>query len=122
MEERATVVVASASEGVRAQLRLTLGEERFEVVETEATSGAAAEIAGRRPRVVVLDADLPGDGAHSLATSLRAQPQTEHVRILLLAPRERDVAELPDEVDATVGLPATSFALLRRIEDLLTDG
>jgi len=121
VEERATVVVASASDGVRAQLRLTLGEERFEVVEAEDTSGAATEIAGRRPGVVVLDADLPGDGARSLATSLRAHPETEHVRILLLAPRERDVAELPDEVDATVGLPATSFALLRRIEDLLTD-
>ncbi len=117
MDERATVVVASASDGIRAQLRLTLGDERFEVIEADDARGAATEIATRRPPLVALDADL--SGVANLATSLRAQPETEQVRILLLAPRDRKASDLPREVDATVGLPATSFALLRRIEELL---
>lgn len=117
MNERAAVVVASASDGVRAQLRLTLGDERFEVIEAGDTRSAATEIARRRPELVVLDDDL--DGAANLASSLRAQPETEGVRILLLAPRDRAEDGLADVVDVTVGLPATPFALLRRIEGLL---
>jgi DNA-binding response OmpR family regulator len=111
-------VVASASEGVRAQLRLTLGDERFEVLEAEDARGAATEIAQHRPALVVLDAELPGRGAVGLTTSLRAQPETEGMRILVLAPRDQATNGFPD-ADATVGLPATSFALLRRIEELL---
>lgn len=118
MDERATVVVASASEGVHAQLRLTLGDERFEVIEAEDVRATATEIAGRRPELLVLDVDLHG-GVGNLVASLRSQPETEGLRVLLLAPRDRDPAALPEGVDATVGLPATSFALLRRIEDLL---
>lgn len=119
MDERAAVVVASASEGVRAQLRLTLGDERFEVVDAQDARQAATEIARCRPVLVALDVDLPGGGAGVLASSLRAQPETQDVRILLLAPRDRTPDDLPADVDATVGLPATSFALLRRIEELL---
>ena len=118
MEERATVVVASPSEGVRAQLRLTLGEERFEVVEAEDTRGAATAVAGHLPALVILDAELDG-GAGSLANSLRAQPETSAIRILVLAPRDGTADQLPEAVDATIGLPATSFALLRRIEELV---
>jgi DNA-binding response OmpR family regulator len=118
VDERAMIVVASASEGVHAQLRLTLGDERFEVIEAEDVRATATEVARRRPDLLVLDIDLDG-GAGNLVSSLRAQPETADLRLLLLAPRDRDPAVLPDDVDATIGLPATSFALLRRIEDLL---
>jgi DNA-binding response OmpR family regulator len=119
VDERATVVVASASEGVHAQLRLTLGDERFDLLEANDVRAAATEIGQHRPDLLVLDIELDG-GAGNLVDSLRAQPETEDLRVLLLAPRDRDPASLPEEVDATIGLPATSFALLRRIEDLLS--
>lgn len=119
MEERPTVVVASASEGIRAQLRLTLGDERFAVIEAEDTRDAAMRVADQLPAVVVLDAGLPGDGAASLVKVIRQQPETAEIRILLLAPRGARSAGLPGGVDATVGMPATSFALLRRIEGLI---
>lgn len=115
------MVVASASDGVRAQLRLTLGDERFEVVEAADARSAATEVASRRPALVVLDADLPGGGAASFATALRGQPETADIRILVLSPRDGTAGDLPAAVDATIGLPATSFALLRRIEELLGD-
>ena len=121
MEERPAVVVASASDGIRAQLRLTLGDERFEVLEATDARGAATEVASHRPVLVVLDAELPGGGAGSFATALRGQPETAAIRILVLSPRDGTADALPESVDATVGLPATSFALLRRIEELLDD-
>lgn len=121
MEERPTVVVASAAEGVCAQLKLTLGEERFRLEEAHGTDAAATQIAEHQPDLVVVDAELPGDGASNLVTSLRAQSETAEVPILLLSPRDREIDDLTQDVDATVGLPATSFALLRRIEELLGD-
>ena len=115
MEERAVVVVASPSDGIHTQLRLTLGQERFEVVEAEGADSATELVATRQPSLVVVDADL--EGATELATSVRTR--SNGVRVLVLAARDRDVDELVREADATVGLPVTSFALLRRIEEVL---
>lgn len=115
MDERAIVVVASTSDGIHTQLRLTLGEERFEVVEAEGVDSATQLVATRQPSLVVVDADL--EGAAELTSSLRAR--SNGVRVLVLAPRDRDVDEMVREADATVGLPVTSFALLRRIEEVL---
>lgn len=119
MEERPHVVVVSAAEGVRAQLRLTLGDDRFDLVEVPDIRSAAAAVTDRVPALVVLDGDLPDDGATGFAASLRAQPETAAIRTLLLAPRSEAGEEPGDVIDASIAMPATSFALLRRVEDLL---
>jgi DNA-binding response OmpR family regulator len=119
VEERPHVVVVSADEGVRAQLRLTLGEDRFDVVEVPDVRSAATAVADRVPALVVLDGDLPDGTADGFATSLRAQPETADIRTLLLAPRSASGDDPGQAVDASIAMPATSFALLRRIEGLL---
>lgn len=117
MEERPTIVVVSEPDGVRAQLRLTLGEDRFEVIEVSDVRSAAATVTERLPALIVLDDDL--DGATELASSLRAQPETADVRTLLLVSRSTAGEQPASVVDASIAMPATSFALLRRIEGLL---
>ena len=119
MEERPHVVVVSASEGVRAQLRLTLGDDRFDVLEVPDIHRAASAVAERLPALVVLDGDLPDGAVDGFAASLRAQPGTAAVRTLLLVPRSEAGEQPGDTVDASIAMPATSFALLRRIEELL---
>ena len=120
MEERPHVVVVSAAEGVRAQLRLTLGDDRFDVVEVPDIRSAATAVADRVPALVVLDGDLPDGSAHSFASSLRSQPETAGIRTLLLAPRSPSGDEPTEAIDASISMPATSFALLRRVEGLLS--
>jgi DNA-binding response OmpR family regulator len=113
------VLVASPDEGLRAQVRLTLGDERFEVLEAADTDGAVRAVAGTAPALVVLDQQLPG--ALMLARSLRYETATADARTLLLVPRR---AEQPDDVsgiDATMSVPMTSFALLHRVDELLED-
>lgn len=119
MSDRTTVLVASADEGTRAHVRLTLGGDRFDVQEAADTDDAVRTIAERLPAVLVLDLDLPGSGALALARSVRAQPETAATRSLVLVPRGRTLPDGADGVDATLAMPATSLALLRKVDDLL---
>lgn len=119
MEERPHVAVVSADEGIRAQLRLILGEDRFDVVEVPDIRTAATAVADRVPALVVLDGDLPEGSADGFAATLRAQPETADIRTLLLVPRSESGDGPGEAIDASISMPATSFALLRRIEGLL---
>ena len=119
------VLVASADAGTRAQVALTLGEERFDVVEAVDTDAAIRLIAARRPPLLILDAALPGAGAAAIARSVRVQPETAATRVLVLTRRRAGVDAAgsdPPGVDTTLALPFTAFALLRKVDSLLDDG
>jgi DNA-binding response OmpR family regulator len=113
------VLVASADEGTRAQVRLTLGDDRFTVEEASDTDDAIRAVAGSPPELTVLDLALPGAGALAIARTLRTQPETSGVRVLLLVPRGQSVPDEAEGIDATLAVPVTSFALLRKVDDLV---
>jgi DNA-binding response OmpR family regulator len=115
------VLVASPDEGTRAQVRLTLGDERFEVIEATDADDAIQVMASTVPALAVLDDQLAGAGALAVARRLRAQPETAQVRTLLLVPRGVATPGDGAEIDATMAVPMTSFALLHRVDELLAD-
>lgn len=115
------VLVASADAGTRAQVALTLGGGRFEVREAVDTDAAIRVVATERPPLLVLDAHLPGAGALALARTVRAQPETAATRVLVLTGRGDAGAASAPGVDATLAVPFTAFALLRKVEALLAD-
>lgn len=115
------VLVGSADEGTRAQVALTLGADRYRVVEAVDTESTIRSLAAELPPVLVLDDQLPGAGALAIARTVRAQPETAGVRVLLLVPRGDTTAEGAPGVDATLALPFTAFALLGKVESLLED-
>lgn len=112
------VLVASGDPGTRAQVLLTLGDERYVAHEAGHTDEALRIIAEVLPPVVILDVALAGAGAVAVARSLRRQPETSRLRTLLLTRRDAPVAEGTDGVDATLALPFTAFALLRKVDAL----
>jgi DNA-binding response OmpR family regulator len=114
------VLVASADEGTRAQVRLTLGDDRFTVEEASDTDDAIRAVAESPPELTVLDLALPGAGAVAIARTLRTQPETSRVRVLLLVPRGQPVPDEAEGIDATLAVPVTSFALLRKVDGLVT--
>ena len=119
MGDRVRLVVASADEAIRSQVRLTLGRERFDVHEAEDTDAVVLDVATAVPDLLVVDRALPGAGALALAGTLRAQPVTSHLRTLLLVERGDEPSGRAGGVDATLALPVTGFALLRKVEALL---
>jgi DNA-binding response OmpR family regulator len=114
------VLVASADEGTRAQVRLTLGDDRFTVEEASDTDDAIRAVAESPPELTVLDLALPGAGAVAIARTLRTQPETSRVRVLLLVQRGQPVPDEAEGIDATLAVPVTSFALLRKVDGLVT--
>lgn len=119
MSEPTAILVASGDEGLRAQVRLTLGDERFQVGEAQDTAEAIRAIVTDRPAMVVVDLELPGQGALALVRSTRSQPETAGVRTLVLVPRGRLVPDDTEGVDAVLAVPSTSFAMLRKVDTLL---
>ena len=135
------VLIASSDAGTRAQVLLTLGDERYVAHEAAHTDEALRVVAELLPPVVILDVALAGAGAAAVARSLRQQPETSRLRILLLTrrpPPRPDGVDGPDGpagvagpvsgvadvsgvsgVDATLVGPFTAFSLLRRVDALV---
>ena len=119
MSDATTVLVASGDAGTRAQVLLTLGDERFEVREAEDTDATLRVIAEQLPPLVVLDVNLAGAGALAVARSLRRQPETAATRVLVLTRRDAPVPADATGVDATLALPFTALALLGKVGTLI---
>ena len=119
MSHRACVMVASAEDVIRSQVRLILGDERFDVHEAEDTDAVVLHVASAVPELLVVDRCLPGAGALALAGTLRTQRSTSHLRTLLLVERGDEPADHQLGIDATLTVPVTGFALLRKVEALL---
>ncbi|MCC5949566.1 MAG: hypothetical protein JJT89_14035 [Nitriliruptoraceae bacterium] len=117
MTERARVVVASPDPATRAFVRLTVGEERFDLIDAEGLEDGVRAVAEQRPEVFVLDVRL-GEMVPALLERLRSEPETSAVRTLLLVPRGQDASVDTPGVDAVLVVPATAFALLRKIDRL----
>jgi DNA-binding response OmpR family regulator len=113
-----TVVVGSADAGTRAQVALTLGDDRYRVLEAADTEATLRLVAAHLPALLVLDATLPGPGALAVARSVRAQPETRDSRCVVLTRRGEGVTGA-EGVDATLALPFTALALLRKVDGLL---
>lgn len=119
MAARTSVLVASPDPGLRTFVRLVLGEDRFAVYEVAGGESAALAAAARVPTLLVVDLVLDGPGPFALARG--AVPAPVAPRTLLLLPRGERLPADASGIDATLVVPTTAFALLRKVDGLLTD-
>lgn len=118
------VLVADADAGVRSLARLTLGADSYRVSEAAEAAEALQAIAQVRPELLLLDVALPGAGGIAICASLKGQPETQHARVVLLHPKSEPVDRRQAEaagVDEYLAKPFTSFALLKKVGELLGD-
>jgi CheY-like chemotaxis protein len=113
------VLVACGDEGLRGQVSLALHGDRYEVTTARDTDEAVRAVASRLPSVLIADLELGGAGALALAHTVRQQPETKGIRVLLVTSEGPRVADQPSGVDATLLAPFTSLALLRKVDGLL---
>lgn len=113
------ILVASADLGLRGQVALALGGERFEVSTASDTDEAVAHIAESPPEVLLADLELQGAGALALARTLRGQHETGAVRTLVLAAPGASVPTDAPGVDGVVVAPFTTLTLLRKVDTAL---
>jgi CheY-like chemotaxis protein len=118
-----TVLVADADEATRSRVRLTLQGESYTVVEAADTEAALRCVAASLPDLVLLDAGLPGGGGIAVTRSLKAQPETRPLPVVLLVDRSDPVdVDLAREAGAAdvVAKPLNALALLKKVSALIT--
>jgi len=104
--------------GLRALIRATFESFDIEVCEAAHAAAAREAIARERPDVIVLDVQMPGETGLELARSLKADPATAGIGIVLLtgSVESHEVASAP--ADAVVPKPFSPLELLAVAERL----
>jgi DNA-binding response OmpR family regulator len=103
-------------------LEFMMKREGYEVVVARDGTQALEAIRRERPRLVLLDATMPGMSGFDVCTAVRADPAIRETRILMLTAkgRETDVARgLGVGVDAYVTKPFSTRELVAKVRDML---
>jgi two-component system phosphate regulon response regulator PhoB len=118
----AKLLIADDHEGIRDLVRITLTDERYEIV--EATDGAEAlELAlEHRPDLIFLDVTMPKKSGLDVCRSLKSNPDTSAMTIVMLTSmgQEKDrEAGLSAGADGYFTKPFSPIALLRKVDEVL---
>jgi ribonuclease P protein subunit RPR2 len=110
--------------GLRALLRTTFEIFDLELDEADSAAMAARRISACRPDVIVLDVLMPGIDGLEYCRTLRSDPQTRNIPVVLLT--GSDLSELHGSgADALIKKPFSPLELLSAVERLaggLTNG
>ena len=121
-ETRTRLLVVDDDPGLRELLRASFETASVEIEEAESAPAAAQLIAQRAPDVIVLDVQMPGLDGISFCRSLKTDPATRHLPVILLT---GDVdAELSGReagADAFLRKPFSPLELLKVAERLAAD-
>lgn len=120
-----TVLIADGDPGIRSLVKLTLDGDSYDVVEAADGESALIQVARHRPHLVLVDSLLPGASGTAVCRSLKAQPETRGVVVVVLHSRDESAGGDRGEevgVDGYLAKPFTSFALLGKVEALVGSG
>ncbi len=81
------VVVADDDPMLRRLIRLTLSPGDYDVLEADDGESAFALARETRPRVVLLDVNMPGTDGFQVCRGLREDPATRDIPVVLLTAR-----------------------------------
>lgn len=94
--EGKVVLVVDDNREVRAILRKVLAGAGYEVIEADGGAQAVAESLSHQPDLILMDLEMPYMNGWQAAELIRADPATEHIRIIAISGHDvfRGSAEL----------------------------
>ena len=116
------VLVVEDEPAIRELIRVNLEAAGYAVTEAADAESAATLIRSLHPDLVLLDWMLPGQSGLAFAKSLRAEPMSRELPVIMLTARSDEadrVAGLEAWVDDYVTKPFSPRELLARIKGLL---
>ena len=116
------VLIADDEPNIVVSLSFMMKREGYEVLVARDGAEALAMIRAERPRLVLLDAMMPGMTGFDVCEAVRADPALGETRILMLTAkgRESDVARgLGAGADAYITKPFSTRDLAARVRDML---
>jgi DNA-binding response OmpR family regulator len=116
------VLIADDEPNIVVSLSFMMKREGYEVLVARDGAEALAMIRAEKPRLVLLDAMMPGMTGFDVCEAVRADPALGETRILMLTAkgRESDVARgLGAGADAYITKPFSTRDLAARVRDML---
>jgi len=104
--------------GLRALIRATFESFDIEVTEAGDSGAARREIERHRPDVIVLDVHMPGESGLELCRSLKDDPETAAIGVILLTGSVDSIGRDDSGADAFVPKPFSPLELLAVTERL----
>jgi len=116
------VLIADDEPNIVASLEFLMEQAGFEVKVAADGSAALALVGSFRPDLVLLDVMMPVKNGYEVCQSLKSNPDTRGVKVILLSAKGRDVEVakgLELGADAYVTKPFSTRELVARVKGLL---
>ena len=117
-----SVLLVDDEEMTRALLRLMLKGTGFTIYEAEDGFIALQQIEAHKPDIMILDVMMPGMDGLAVCSTLRSQPQTADLPVIILSAKTTPTA-IQDGLDADANKyltkPVGFKELLSNIQDVL---
>lgn len=119
-----TVLIADDEPNIVAALEYLLERNGYRVLIARNGDDALAQVAAHLPDLVLLDVMMPLKSGYEVCQRIREQPDCEHIRIVMLSAKGRDVEVdkgLSKGADLYVTKPFSTRDLLAKVRDLLAE-
>jgi len=116
------VLVIEDEPNISEAIRFILRRDGWDVRTHDSGDGALARILGDAPDLVILDVMLPGQSGLDILQSLRAQPQTDRLPVILLTARgQAATREIAQDYGASMFMakPFANADLLAAVRQLV---
>lgn len=116
------VLIADDEPNIVISLEFMMKREGYEVLVARDGLAALEAIRRQRPRLVLLDAMMPGMSGFDVCEAVRADPEVHETLILMLTAkgRDTDIARgIGVGVDAYVTKPFSTRELAQKVRDML---
>src|SRR3954451_24107895 len=118
------VLVLDDDDVIRQLITVNLELEGFDVVTAVDGQGALEKVKDAQPQVVTLDVMMPRLAGWEAAARLRADPDTAHIKVVLLSARAQEAALQRGDrigVDAYLTKPFDPDELIDLVRRLMTE-
>lgn len=116
-----TLLIADDEDGVRALVRMTLEGGDYEIVEAADGDEALALARERHPDLMLLDVMMPGLSGVEVCRTLKDDPATADLRIVILTAKAQDADReegLTAGADDYFTKPFSPLTLIRKVDEV----
>jgi two-component system phosphate regulon response regulator PhoB len=115
------LLMADDESGVRSLVKMTLESDAYEIIEASDGEEALRLAREHRPDLMLLDVSMPGMTGFDVCRSLKDDPETEGIKVIMLTARaqQMDMEEGQKAgADDYFTKPFSPVALLKKVDEV----
>lgn len=117
------LMIADDENGIRTLVRMTLENERYEILEASDGSEALRVAREHRPDLLLLDVEMPGMTGIEVCRALKDDPQTAGIVVVMLTFKAEEADRREGEAagaDDYITKPFSPVALMRKVDEVFS--